>query len=241
MSNIVSSSSVEAALIKGDLSSLSPDQSLSYYKNVCESVGLNPLTKPFEYMVLNNKKVLYANKGCAEQLRSLHKISIKIVDKIKIDDVYIVTAEAENKDGRVDSSTGAVSVVGLKGEALANALMKAETKAKRRVTLSVCGLNMLDETEVETIPAHAKLVKAAEVPASEVIEFSPGHYKITFGKFRGQTIEDVNMFELNDYARYIEKKANEDGKEIKGQVLEFLQAAKSFLDSRDTSLDEALR
>jgi hypothetical protein len=33
-----------------------------------------------------------------------------------------------------------------------NALMKAVTKAKRRVTLSICGLGMLDETEVETIP-----------------------------------------------------------------------------------------
>ena len=33
-------------------------------------------------------------------------------------------------------------------------MMKAETKAKRRVTLSICGLGMLDETEVETIP-HA--------------------------------------------------------------------------------------
>jgi len=38
------------------------------------------------------------------------------------------------------------------GEALANALMKASTKAKRRLTLSLCGLGFLDETEVGTIP-----------------------------------------------------------------------------------------
>src|SRR5574343_296815 len=30
-------------------------------------------------------------------------------------------------------------------------MMKAETKAKRRVTLSICGLGMLDETETATI------------------------------------------------------------------------------------------
>jgi hypothetical protein len=47
---------------------------------------------------------------------------------------------------------GAVSLVGLRGEALANAIMKAETKAKRRATLSICGLGFLDETEIETIP-----------------------------------------------------------------------------------------
>jgi hypothetical protein len=35
---------------------------------------------------------------------------------------------------------------------LANALMKAETKSKRRVTLSICGLGFLDETEADSIP-----------------------------------------------------------------------------------------
>jgi hypothetical protein len=34
--------------------------------------------------------------------------------------------------------------------------MKAETKGKRRVTLSICGLAMLDELEVETIPDAIK-------------------------------------------------------------------------------------
>ena len=33
--------------------------------------------------------------------------------------------------------------------------MKCETKAKRRVTLSICGLGMLNETEVETIRQEA--------------------------------------------------------------------------------------
>ncbi|MDQ3831524.1 MAG: hypothetical protein M3361_19940 [Candidatus Tectomicrobia bacterium] len=53
---------------------------------------------------------------------------------------------------REDESTGAVSVGNLRGDALANALMKCETKAKRRVTLSIAGLGWLDETEIETIP-----------------------------------------------------------------------------------------
>ena len=34
--------------------------------------------------------------------------------------------------------------------------MKSETKAKRRVTLSLCGLAVLDELEVETIPNATK-------------------------------------------------------------------------------------
>lgn len=142
---------IELTLLQGDLSKLNPNEKLSYFKSVCESVGLNPLTKPFEYIKLNGKEVLYATKGCAEQLRAVHKVSLRVTNTQKIDDVYIVTVEATDANGRTDSSTGVVTINGLKGDALANALMKAETKAKRRVTLSICGLNMLDELEVETI------------------------------------------------------------------------------------------
>jgi len=39
--------------------------------------------------------------------------------------------------------------------------MRAETKAKRRVTLSICGLGMLDETEVDSIPGAAKITPTA--------------------------------------------------------------------------------
>jgi hypothetical protein len=45
-----------------------------------------------------------------------------------------------------------VPIGSLKGDSLCNALMKGETKAKRRVTLSIAGLGWLDETELETIP-----------------------------------------------------------------------------------------
>jgi hypothetical protein len=38
--------------------------------------------------------------------------------------------------------------------------MKAETKAKRRVTLSIAGLGWLDETELETMPQHPPIEPA---------------------------------------------------------------------------------
>ncbi|MEK9723282.1 MAG: hypothetical protein VW405_07335 [Rhodospirillaceae bacterium] len=82
-----------------------------------------------------------------------------------MDDVFVVTAIAADKTGRTDAATGAVAIGNLTGESLANALMKAETKAKRRVTLSLCGLGMLDESEVETIP-DAQVVLDEPVPAT---------------------------------------------------------------------------
>lgn len=149
---ITTPEAIENVLINGDLKNLSAEQRVVYYRNVCETVGLNPLTRPFEYLVLSGRMVLYARKDATEQLRKIHGISLRITDRQMIDDVYVVTAEAQDAKGRVDSATGAVACGALKGEAKANALMKAETKAKRRVTLSIAGLGMLDETEVETIP-----------------------------------------------------------------------------------------
>ena len=145
-------STIEQVLIKGDLSQLNQAERLNYYKTVCESLGLNPMTRPFEYITLSGKLTFYARKDCTDQLRSIHNISIKLASREVIDGIYVVTADATTPSGRVDSSTGAVPIENLKGESKANAYMKAETKAKRRVTLSICGLGMIDESEVESIP-----------------------------------------------------------------------------------------
>jgi hypothetical protein len=143
---------IEQAVMVGDLAALDASQRAEYYTAVCRSLGLNPLTKPFEFLTLNGKLRLYALRDCADQLRRLHGISIYITNRERMGDIYIVTARAKDRTGREDESTGAVPLGTLKGDALANALMKAETKAKRRVTLSIAGLGWLDETELETVP-----------------------------------------------------------------------------------------
>lgn len=143
---------VEQVVIEGNLASLSPTERVSYYRAVCESVGLNPLTKPFEYITLNGKLTLYANRGCTDQLRQIRRIEVVKLERERADDLAIVIAYGRDGTGRQDSAMGAVSVKGLQGEALANALMKAETKAKRRMTLSLSGLGMLDEVEVDSVP-----------------------------------------------------------------------------------------
>lgn len=145
----VQAQTIEEVLLSGNLKNLSPADRVIYHDNVCRSLGLNPLTRPFDYLELNGKVVLYARKDATDQLRKLNAVDITEIARERTDDLFIVTVTAVDKAGRRDSSTGAVSVAGLKGEALANALMKAETKAKRRVTLSICGLGMLDETETD--------------------------------------------------------------------------------------------
>ena len=163
---------IEQVVMQGDLSKLNPEQRVIYYNKVCESCGLNPFTTPFSYINLNGKLTLYAKKDATEQLRQIRGISIVSIETQLMDDLYIVKAYAETKDGRKDASTGAVTLGALKGEARANAIMKAETKAKRRVTLSISGMGWVDESEIESIP-NAKCVDV----------------DIRTGEIRGETVQ----------------------------------------------------
>lgn len=148
-----SQSAIEKCLLDGDLSKLTEDQRSNYYQQVCETVGLNPLTQPFQYIVLNGKLKMYALKGATDQLRRIYNISCEVKATDKIEDLLVITVKATVKQtGRVDEDMGFAKISGLKGEMLGNAMLKATTKAKRRVTLSICGLGMLDEEEIASIP-----------------------------------------------------------------------------------------
>jgi hypothetical protein len=142
----------QVVIARGDLTKLSPQERGRLYGRVCASVGLNPFTRPFEYLLLNGKLTLYARKDATDQLRAIHGISVTDLIESEREGVYIVTAKVANAAGRTDAAKGAVSIAGLKGEFLANAMMKAETKAKRRATLSICGLGFTDESEADDIP-----------------------------------------------------------------------------------------
>jgi hypothetical protein len=148
---------MEQMLIRGDLAGLTHQERARYYVRVCESLGINALTRPFDYITLNGRLTLYALKGCTDQLRRLYGVSISVVAHKEADGLLTVHVRAVDREGRQDEDFGVVSLPDtMKGDTRANAIMKAITKAKRRVTLSLCGLGMLDETEIETIPATAK-------------------------------------------------------------------------------------
>jgi hypothetical protein len=142
---------IEDVLIKGDLKDLTPEQRVTYYKQVCDSLGLNFMTRPFEYLTLNGRLVLYVKRDGTDQLRKIHNISVEIVSRTIDGDLLIVHVRATDRDGRKDEDYGAVPFKQNGTEAAANTIMKAITKAKRRATLSICGLGWLDETELEGV------------------------------------------------------------------------------------------
>lgn len=142
---------IEQVITAGDISRMSASDRVAFYWRTCESLGLNPLTQPFQYIALNGKTVLYATKNATDQLRSIHSVSVTSLRRERDEESGLITVYAHGRlpDGREDESSGVVNLRGLSGEALANALMKAETKAKRRMTLAIVGLGMLDETEID--------------------------------------------------------------------------------------------
>jgi hypothetical protein len=199
-------------ILQGDLSKLSANDKVKYYNGYCERMGLDPFTKPFDILRLNGKEVLYCTRSGTQQLNKLHKVSHLITSRDTNQEagVYIVTSKASLPDGRCTESIGAVNIQGLKGEAYANAIMKAETKAKRRATLDLLGLGVLDESEAESIPnattvALQTMVEALpqmEVEAVEVIEedeqLSIGRLMIAIKKAESVT-ELKQIYEANKH------------------------------------------
>lgn len=226
---------LERVLIGGDIGKLTPEQRVEYYMRVCDSVGLNPLTQPFDYLTLQGKTILYAKKTCTDQLRALHKISVVDMSESERDGVMTVTVKVANADGRTDMDKGSVKTEGLKGDALANAIMKAATKAKRRATLSICGLGMLDESEVETIPNAVIASPRNDATAGEVPPSSPPRQQVS-----ASYAQDDTGIMASEHGVIINEKT---GREVRpnssnqlrknGAWDSFLDKVQGFRDARD--------
>jgi len=178
------SETIEQVLIQGDLAPLTPEQRVAYYKAVCKSLGLNALTSPFGYILFKEtenapaKLALYAKKDAAEQLRKIHGVSVipKTTTQEVTEDFATTRLSLMDKTGRTDTATGIVYLwkkynnqpYRLTGQRLGDAIMKSETKAKRRGTLSICGLGILDEMDLESVR-----VVGGVTPDGRIYQFAP--------------------------------------------------------------------
>jgi hypothetical protein len=149
-------------LATGDLAKLTNQQRVAYYLQRCQSLGLNPLSRPFDWLILDGKLVLYDNKSCAEQLRRIHQISVRVsrfdvVGNETKEPMVVCSVEGRRPNGQTDEATKYVPLMGwnskqqqayrLSGKELANAYAKAETGAKRRLTFSMIGMAAPPDTD----------------------------------------------------------------------------------------------
>ena len=95
--------------MRGDLSKLTPQQRIQYNMDVCNSLGLNWRTRPFEFITLGGKLVFYARRDAADQLRKINGISVDILtQETTAEGLRIVTVRATDKTGRADTDIGVV-------------------------------------------------------------------------------------------------------------------------------------
>ena len=105
---------------------------------------------------------------------AVNRLTTQVVARERVEDTYIVHARVTGPDGRSTDNMGAVPLASLKGEALANAMMKATTKAIRRTVLAHCGLGMFDDTEVDATPNAARVdIVTGEVTPPAMLVLDP--------------------------------------------------------------------
>lgn len=171
-------------LMQMDINGLSVQDRAKYLFYMAKTRGLDPSTKPFDLIPgRNNKLIIYANASCADQLREIHGISIEtlyagplMIGGTTRDDVFLVRQRATlvREDGKIQSyeDCGAASILNLSGEDLSNAIMKAYTKASRRVTLGIKGLGMPDVSEISDI-VDAQVVEKPQLTEPRTISVTP--------------------------------------------------------------------
>lgn len=142
----------------GNLAYLSESDRLIYYFSYCRQLGLNPLSRPFDYIQEgegeNLKITLYPNTQAASQLRDKRNVSTRILKEeiLLNDEIYSVCVEARIGD-RTEEATGKVGIKldkygkPLSGEAKAKLMKKAETQARRRATLAIVGLDAIGDED----------------------------------------------------------------------------------------------
>lgn len=121
------------------------------------AIGLDPQTK---------KEKIISTKNRAESLRKRDSISTEILYKGPMRNgtpdgdltFYEVEIKGSTPDGRSAMDLGVVFLGNLQGQERANKIMAAVTKAQNRVTNSLSGSGMLDETEARDMGMRAQEV-----------------------------------------------------------------------------------
>jgi hypothetical protein len=137
-----------------DLDRLSSDELRQYYLDACAFHGVPPELNVLAFTYMDSgdgarRRVLYAKKGATDIIRERLGISVADLRKEIFNGTLTYTCFGKNKDGRFEIAVGASYIDGLTGRALEVAIMVAQTRAIRRMTLQFAGAGLIDETELQ--------------------------------------------------------------------------------------------
>ena len=170
---------VSSIILHNDLSKLTKEQQVQYVSYRCSKAGLDVAGSPFNLIPNKEGKLfLYANKEAAAQLNQLRSLSpVVSKEEFLMDNTIFKVTYKVTENGRATEDCGAVGLVKVKKmpgkpdeirplspDEVADAIMKAHTKAKRRAILTHCGIgtNDLDEPliVVDTAPVKEEIKEA---------------------------------------------------------------------------------
>ena len=151
-------------LITGNLASFSKEKQIELMVNICKEVGVSPVLRPLQLINFQGKSIWYLSASGAEAIASKLGIVIETIEEKELLDkgVAMIKVKGTLPSGRTDTATAYLSIgstnlkgetTTLKGEAYANAMMKLESKARRRLIVRLAGLKdeyVPEENEVET-------------------------------------------------------------------------------------------
>lgn len=141
----------------GNVAQLRDSEKDFVLQKLCDRYGLDPILRPFDLISFQGGQKFYMTASATNQLANIKSLS-REVGEISIDEAKMLakcTVSVLDPQGRKENSTGYVSVarflaptkdnpvpkrVMMEGEDLANALLKLETKTKRRATMSFFGV-----------------------------------------------------------------------------------------------------
>jgi hypothetical protein len=138
-----------------DLERLDADQKAQYYRDACAFLGIPANLNLLAFINANvgdtgRHEVLYAKKGATDfirESRGITTLSLQAIPNFVPGQVCFI-ASGRDKNGRDEYAVGAASIEGLTGKALSDAIMTAQTRATRRMTLQFVGGGILDESEL---------------------------------------------------------------------------------------------
>lgn len=208
---------IEEIVATGDLSEMNDEQRTQYYMATCERLKLDAYSRPLgwsESTGADGKKrlLLFCKRTGSDQLRRIFGISVISLERLDISNPSVATYRVEGRmsDGRTSMSTASEPIASKSGNALANALMSCESKAKSRLTLEMSGAGLLDEVEVlsfttgpvfdqvglgvvayvEKVPEPSS-VAGTEVVSAETADIKPAEIKPETLQIVGTEIVDV--------------------------------------------------
>ena len=158
--------------ILGDLSKLTEQQQQEYLLAVCEHLQVPPELGLINLSWMDTgdsarQLVVYVKRGATDIIRDIKKINVTSLAPLNGDGYVGFTATGTDSTGRQEMAVGAVSIKGLSGTAIANAVKTAQTQSLRRMTLQFAGGGFLDESEVNEKTTN---IASSSMPLAQIAQ-----------------------------------------------------------------------